>query len=119
MTRDKVMMEEAVKQLEPLPQGGPKPRSGDGHLHAQRGRPPGHRGIRPEDRPDNTDHVLLYNDAQKKIADFSDSALATVRTNDTGEVGEMLVKLVNEIKGFGDSARRSRGWGLFWNAKRP
>ena len=68
----------------------------------------------------NTDHVLLYGaDAQKKIADFSDSALATVRTNDTGEVGEMLVKLVNEIKGFGDAAEKPKGLGgLFWNAKK-
>lgn len=68
----------------------------------------------------NTDHVLLYGaDAQKKIADFSDSALATVRTNDTGEVGDMLVKLVNEIKGFGDAAEKPKGLGgLFWNAKK-
>ena len=68
----------------------------------------------------NTDHVLLFGaDAQKKIADFSDSALATVRTNDTGEVGDMLVKLVNEIKGFGDAAEKPKGiGGLFWNAKK-
>lgn len=68
----------------------------------------------------NTDHVLLFGaEAQKKIADFSDSALATVRTNDTGEVGDMLVKLVNEIKGFGDAAEKPKGiGGLFWNAKK-
>ena len=68
----------------------------------------------------NTDHVLLYGaDAQKKIADFSESALATVRTNDTGEVGNMLVNLVNEIKGFGSAAEKPSGLaGLFWNAKK-
>ncbi|HIU19496.1 MAG TPA: toxic anion resistance protein [Candidatus Limiplasma stercoravium] len=68
----------------------------------------------------NTDHVLLYGaDAQKKIADFSDSALATVRTNDTGEVGDMLVNLVNEIRGFGEAAEKPKGIaGLFWNAKK-
>ncbi|MBE5814853.1 MAG: toxic anion resistance protein [Clostridiales bacterium] len=68
----------------------------------------------------NTDHVLLYGaDAQKKIADFSESALATVRTNDTGEVGNMLVNLVNEIKGFGEAAEKPKGLGgLFWNAKK-
>ena len=68
----------------------------------------------------NTDHVLLYGaDAQKKIADFSESALATVRTNDTGEVGNMLVNLVNEIKGFGSAAEKPKGLGgLFWNAKK-
>ena len=68
----------------------------------------------------NTDHVLLYGaDAQKKIADFSDSALATVRTADTGEVGNMLVKLVGEIKGFDESTEKPKGLaGLFWNAKK-
>ena len=68
----------------------------------------------------NTDHVLLFGaEAQKKIADFSDSALATVRTKDTGEVGDMLVKLVGEIKGFNESAEKPKGLGgLFWNAKK-
>lgn len=68
----------------------------------------------------NTDHVLLYGaDAQKKIADFSDSALATIRTKDTGEVGDMLVNLVNEIKGFGSAAEKPKGIaGLFWNAEK-
>ena len=68
----------------------------------------------------NTDHVLLYGaEAQKKIADFSDSALATIRTKDTGEVGDMLVKLVGEIKGFGETAEKPKGLGgLFWNAKK-
>ena len=68
----------------------------------------------------NTDHVLLYGaDAQKKIAEFSESALATVRTNDTGAVGNMLVNLVNEIKGFGSAAEKPKGLsGLFWNAKK-
>ena len=50
-------------------------------------------------------------EAQKKIADFSDSALATVRTKDTGEVGDMLVKLVSEIKGFNESAEEPKGIG--------
>ena len=68
----------------------------------------------------NADHVLLYGaEAQKKIAEFSDSALSAVRTNDTGEVGEMLVRLVNEIKGFEDGAEKPKGLGgLFWNAKK-
>jgi len=69
---------------------------------------------------ENPDHVLLYGaDAQKKVADFSDSALATVRTDQTGEVGDMLVKLVSEIKGFGSDAEKPAGIkGLFWNAQK-
>lgn len=68
----------------------------------------------------NSDHVLLFGaEAQKKIADFSDSALATIRTKDTGEVGDMLVKLVGEIKGFNESTEEPKGLGrLFWNAKK-
>ncbi len=69
---------------------------------------------------ENPEHVLLYGaSAQKKVADFSDSALATVRTDQTGETGEMLVKLISEIKGFSTEADKPSGIrGLFWNAKR-
>lgn len=68
----------------------------------------------------NTDHVLLYGaEAQKKLSDFSDSALNAVRTSDTGVVGDMLVKLVGEIKGFNETAEKPKGIaGLFWNAKK-
>ena len=49
----------------------------------------------------NPDHVLLFGaDAQKKISDFSQSALDAVKTQDAGEVGNMLVNLVAELKGF-------------------
>ena len=49
----------------------------------------------------NPDHVLLFGaDAQKRIADFSQTALDAVKTQDTGEVGNMLVNLVSELKGF-------------------
>ena len=45
--------------------------------------------------------VLLYGSAcQKKIAEFSDSALEGVRTKDLGEVGNMISGLVAELKGF-------------------
>lgn len=120
MTRDKVMMEEAVKQLEAAPAAAAEATAEmDTSMLSEADRRAIEEFARKIDL-NNTDHVLLYgSDAQKKIADFSDSALATVRTNDTGEVGEMLVKLVNEIKGFGDSAEKPKGLGgLFWNAKK-
>lgn len=120
MTRDKVMMEEAVKQLEAAPAAAAEATA---EMATSMLSEADRRAIEEFAQKidlNNTDHVLLYgSDAQKKIADFSDSALATVRTNDTGEVGEMLVKLVNEIKGFGDSAEKPKGLGgLFWNAKK-
>ncbi len=119
MTRDKVMMEEAVKQLEAAPAAAEATAEMDTSMLSEADRRAIEEFAQKIDL-NNTDHVLLYgSDAQKKIADFSDSALATVRTNDTGEVGEMLVKLVNEIKGFGDAAEKPKGLGgLFWNAKK-
>ena len=69
---------------------------------------------------ENPEHVLLYGaSAQKKVAEFSDSALATVRTDQTGETGEMLVKLISDIKGFSTEADKPSGLrGLFWNARK-
>ncbi len=58
----------------------------------------------------NPDHVLLFGaDAQKNIADFSDTALEAVRTQDTGPVGDMLVNLVGELKGFEEDTEEPRG----------
>lgn len=66
----------------------------------------------------NPDHILLFGaDAQKKIADFSDTALDAVKTQDTGEVGDMLINLVTELKGFESDAEEPRGLRrLFSNA---
>lgn len=45
--------------------------------------------------------VLQYGvGAQKKIADFSESALNNVKTKDLGEIGEMLSGVVTELKSF-------------------
>lgn len=58
----------------------------------------------------NPDHVLLFGaDAQKKIADFSQSALDAVKTQDAGEVGNMLVNLVSELKGFQKDTEEPKG----------
>ena len=49
----------------------------------------------------NTNMVLQFGSgAQKKIADFSETALANVRTKDLGEVGEILSGVVTELKSF-------------------
>ena len=58
----------------------------------------------------NPDHVLLFGaDAQKRIADFSQTALDAVKTQDTGEVGNMLVNLVAELKGFKKDTEEPKG----------
>lgn len=49
----------------------------------------------------NTQMVLCYGaGSQKKIADFSESALNNVRTKDMGEIGQMLTEVVSELKSF-------------------
>lgn len=60
----------------------------------------------------NSTMVLQYGAAaQKKIASFSDTALANVRTKDLGEVGDQIVSLVTELKGF-DATDEEKG-GIF------
>ena len=49
----------------------------------------------------NNDHVLLFgSEAQKKASAFADSALSAVKTQETGEVGTMLIDLVQQLKHF-------------------
>lgn len=49
----------------------------------------------------NSNIVLQFGSAtQKKVADFSESALQNVKTKDLGEVGELLSGLVTELKNF-------------------
>ena len=49
----------------------------------------------------NASHILQYGaDAQQKMADFSGSALESVRTKDLGTVGDTLADLVADLKGF-------------------
>ncbi len=51
----------------------------------------------------DTNIVLQYGaGAQKKMADFSETALNSVRTKDLGEVGGLLTSLVTELRGFGE-----------------
>ena len=45
--------------------------------------------------------------AQKDIADFSDSILASVRTKDSGQVGMLLGELVTKVKGFEPAEEKS------------
>ena len=67
----------------------------------------------------NPDHVMLYGaDAQKNISSFADTVLGNVQTTDTGEVGDMLTKLITELKGFNAAGEEPKGLKkLFWNAK--
>lgn len=63
----------------------------------------------------NTEQIMNYgSSAQKNISEFSDAALATVRTKDLGEVGNMLGDLVVELKGLNFDTEEKKGFlGLF------
>ncbi|MDD6383073.1 MAG: toxic anion resistance protein [Selenomonadaceae bacterium] len=54
----------------------------------------------------DTESLLTYGaPAQKKIAEFSDSVLAQVRTKDSGEVGQLLGSLVTQVKEYDEKSQ--------------
>lgn len=62
----------------------------------------------------NTQQILQYGvGSQKKIADFSETALSSVRTKDMGEIGQMLTDVVAELKNFEDDEENKGFFGLF------
>lgn len=62
----------------------------------------------------NSTVILQYGvGAQKKMADFSESALENVRTKDLGEVGEMLTSVVTELKSFDVEEEEKGVFGFF------
>lgn len=62
----------------------------------------------------NTQQILQYGaGCQKKIADFSETALSNVRTKDMGEVGEMLTRVVAELKSIEDEEETKGFFGVF------
>ena len=62
----------------------------------------------------NTNLVLQFGSgAQKKIADFSETALANVRTKDLGEVGDVLSSVVTQLKSFDVDEEEKGFFGFF------
>ncbi|AKN31805.1 tellurium resistance protein [Clostridium carboxidivorans P7] len=62
----------------------------------------------------NTNSILQYGvGAQKKIADFSETALNNVKTKDLGEIGDMLSNVVVELKNF-DTSEEKKGFFSFF-----
>ena len=61
----------------------------------------------------NTTTILQYGaGTQKKMADFSETALEKVKTKDLGEIGELLSGLVGELKNF-DEEEEKGFFGIF------
>lgn len=64
-----------------------------------------------------TNVILQYGaDAQKKIVEFSDTALNKVKTKDLGQIGDMIDGLVTELKGFNTEEDKGGFLGLFKKA---
>lgn len=62
----------------------------------------------------NTQAVMTYGvGTQKKMADFSEKTLESVKTKDLGEVGGMITSLVTELKNFDVEEEEKGIFGLF------
>ncbi len=71
------------------------------------------------DVTDSTAIIQYGANAQKKVADFADTALGSVKTNDLGEVGNMVAKLVGELEVFNEEIEGGKGLlGLFKKAQK-
>ena len=63
----------------------------------------------------NSQMVLQYGAAsQKKLSDFSETALSRVKTKDLGETGELITNLISELQGFDATTEQPKGiFGFF------
>lgn len=66
----------------------------------------------------NSNSILQFGvGAQKKISDFSETALNNVRTKDLGEIGDMLSSVVHELKNFEEEEDKKGILGFFKKGK--
>ncbi len=66
---------------------------------------------------DDSTAILQYGaGTQKKMADFSETALEKVRTKDLGEVGNLITGVVTELRGF-DATEEKGLFGFFKKGK--
>ena len=62
---------------------------------------------------ENTNQILQYGaGTQKKMADFSDAALANVKTQELGEAGDLIAEVVGELRDF-DATEEKGNFGFF------
>ena len=67
----------------------------------------------------NSGMILGYGSAaQKKISDFSDTALGSVRNKDFGETGTMITNLIGSLRSMNEDAEDNGFLGMFKNTKR-
>ncbi len=67
----------------------------------------------------NSGLILGYGSAaQKKISDFSDTALGSVRNKDFGETGTMITNLIGSLRSMNEDAEDNGFLGMFKNTRR-
>ena len=63
---------------------------------------------------ENTNQILQYGaGTQKKMADFSDTALENVKMQDLGEIGDLITNVVGELRDFDAPDDGGRFFGFF------
>ena len=63
---------------------------------------------------ENTNQILQYGaGTQKKMADFSDTALENVQMQDLGEIGDLITNVVGELRDFDAQDDGGRFFGFF------
>lgn len=63
---------------------------------------------------ENTNQILQYGaGTQKKMADFSDTALENVKMQDLGEIGDLITNVVGELRDFDAQDDSGRFFGFF------
>ena len=63
---------------------------------------------------ENTNQILQYGaGTQKKMADFSDTALENVKMQDPGEIGDLITNVVGELRDFDAQDDGGRFFGFF------
>ena len=63
---------------------------------------------------ENTNQILQYGAVtQKKMADFSDTALENVKMQDLGEIGDLITNVVGELRDFDAQDDGGRFFGFF------
>ena len=63
---------------------------------------------------ENTNQILQYGaGTQKKMADFSDTALENVKMQDLGEIGDLITNVIGELRDFDAQDDGGRFFGFF------
>lgn len=122
-----LVVEETVPMIpEPVQEAGLAQQAGNDINSLLKAEKPDDSSLTPEEKAmiidfaqkidlNDSTQILQYGiNAQSKVSQFSESALAHIRTKDMGEVGSMITNLTVELNGFSPDESEKKGlMGLF------